>query len=722
MEEVDSHPNWRLYEFANNALVCKRLKGYAFWHWHNVPTSVLIELGWLTVEDIAERRRRRLKTGQYEEYGVDGVVLLSVMERRFAVVQSKLYQPGGRPKDLGHFCKGSVSTKARGNPGNMAVLCLTPGSRLTGHTRAALDNPGAGWHVWEVPIELEAGAPKSPVREPMLPLRPVQQEALAFLEHSPRALLNEACTTGKTLVAGHHIAQFKFDLVVVASPLRAPAEQNTMRLAAFMPEGVVTVRFWSGDAGTTTDAQRLRDVLAAAAQPWKPVLVGTTFASASVVASAIQAESGGLQRNALALIDEAHNLGDPAEAGTAADLLHLAESELGWRVLLMTATPRRALMDLPGYDTFSYSPHQAIADGACCDYRIVLPLITGAHDWRPQELEGLDMVAGGWDAVARAVFLAGGMLHHGCGRSICLLSNKHQCCAFAETFHVVCTQHLGVRSWCGTITEDTNGMERRLLLEAFQAEGADRELRILCSIRILDEAIDVPRCDSVFFGDFAPKAGSEASLIRLVQRLSRAMRLDPTNPHKVARAFAWTRDCDEDVLGRAMCLLHQADRCVLQKVEFHALDYDRAVGDAEVEQLRHEQIQEWLDTYAVRAVGARELVQAKVDALATCTTTRPKRREMLYAELEGGVNVAFDGGMFVTNILPRWSGGAVQANTAISEAQMKQLMEGCWAWLPEAMATLRAKWAAGYGQKAPTQAKVDALIACTARPKTGEML
>lgn len=43
---------------------------------------------------------------------------------------------------------------------------------------------------------------------------------------------------------------------------------------------------------------------------------------------------------------------------------------------------------------------------------------------------------------------------------------------------------------------------------------------------ILDEAIDIPACDSVIM------AGGGASYVRTIQRMSRAMRLDPKNPNK----------------------------------------------------------------------------------------------------------------------------------------------------------------------------------------------
>ena len=55
-------------------------------------------------------------------------------------------------------------------------------------------------------------------------------------------------------------------------------------------------------------------------------------------------------------------------------------------------------------------------------------------------------------------------------------------------------------------------------------------IKILCSIRILDESIDLPKCDSIFISN----VNENSSDIKMVQRLGRAIRLDRDNPNKIA--------------------------------------------------------------------------------------------------------------------------------------------------------------------------------------------
>jgi hypothetical protein len=253
MDSMASAPDFRKYEHANNALVAERFKSSKYWHWSNIPTEVLLDWGHLTTEDIRNNRRRRLKDGSYEEYGFDGLVQLA--DNTFLGVQSKLYSPGGYIHGLGNYAKALLATR-RGNPNNGGVLCITPDARLSGHEVAAFDNPDLNMHVWRVPFQ--APQEEAPVAgEPDLELRPVQKDAQAFLANHQHALLSQACATGKTLVAGHHIARSRFNVVVVASPLRASAEQNLVRLSAFMP-GCTSIRFWSGSGGQTTNPLQLQ--------------------------------------------------------------------------------------------------------------------------------------------------------------------------------------------------------------------------------------------------------------------------------------------------------------------------------------------------------------------------------------------------------------------------------------------------------------------------------
>lgn len=64
--------------------------------------------------------------------------------------------------------------------------------------------------------------------------------------------------------------------------------------------------------------------------------------------------------------------------------------------------------------------------------------------------------------------------------------------------------------------------ERKDALKRFSAG----KIPAIIATTILDEAIDIPACDAVIM------AGAGASYVRTIQRMSRAMRLDPDNPKK----------------------------------------------------------------------------------------------------------------------------------------------------------------------------------------------
>ena len=64
--------------------------------------------------------------------------------------------------------------------------------------------------------------------------------------------------------------------------------------------------------------------------------------------------------------------------------------------------------------------------------------------------------------------------------------------------------------------------QRKDVLKRF----SNKEIPFVLATTILDEAIDIPACDTVIM------AGGGASYARTIQRMSRAMRLDPNNPNK----------------------------------------------------------------------------------------------------------------------------------------------------------------------------------------------
>ena len=58
----------------------------------------------------------------------------------------------------------------------------------------------------------------------------------------------------------------------------------------------------------------------------------------------------------------------------------------------------------------------------------------------------------------------------------------------------------------------------------------------MCNVHILDEGIDIPTCDSIYL------THPNNNPTNIIQRISRANRIDSNNKDKIAKIFLWTKD------------------------------------------------------------------------------------------------------------------------------------------------------------------------------------
>ena len=68
------------------------------------------------------------------------------------------------------------------------------------------------------------------------------------------------------------------------------------------------------------------------------------------------------------------------------------------------------------------------------------------------------------------------------------------------------------------------------------APCTDNSINIMCNVHILDEGIDIPTCDSIYL------THPNNNPTNIIQRISRANRLDDNNKDKIAKIFLWTKD------------------------------------------------------------------------------------------------------------------------------------------------------------------------------------
>lgn len=333
---------------------------------------------------------------------------------------------------------------------------------------------------------------------------PHQLEAIGALRAwtEPRGAFVMPPGSGKTMVMGLWGGENRH--VIVCSPTRALASQTLEAMGRLMP-GHRRLLVDCDSAGT-------RDVVAveAALAAPEPLLLSATYTSMCDIVA------GRVPPGGVVLVDEGHHLADNVGLRAAIDRLPCA-------VLAVTGTPSPALVsDYPV--VYEYGYDRAVREGRICDYVVHLP--------RPGDL------AGEPDVAAQCRFLCAGMRGTRSTRCILYARTVQEAEAHRVEIEKVAAD-LGVAAWTGIITGDTSASAREQQLREFQAlPCVDPAFRwwFLCSVRVLDEGIDVPACDAVYM---AHGVGGRA---RFIQRICRANRLD--YPGKVANVFVWSDNVD----------------------------------------------------------------------------------------------------------------------------------------------------------------------------------
>lgn len=323
--------------------------------------------------------------------------------------------------------------------------------------------------------------------------------------------------------------------------------------------------------------------------------------------------------NSLLIVDEVHNLINDE------DLISLVKGFPN--TLLMTATPPSRIEEIIDCTIlYHYPMYQAIKDGLICDYNIYLPLLENKEDKKmmdmPMELIGVDELLS-----MKALFLIHGMLQTGSRRCIAYLSSIEECEKFITVLHTVKNKYHAIPLWTKIIVSEVTSTERINILKEFEEDTNDNIdwLKIIASVRILDEAINIKRCDSTFIGHI----GDRSSDIRIVQRLCRANRKDTLNPNKKASCFIWSDDLNSCV--SALSLLKENDIEFIRKINYINANYDKN-DKIETIKLLKENDTKLIDYINVKCLSTDELADYRMNLLFKCfieTNRPPKKRTSL---------------------------------------------------------------------------------------------
>lgn len=386
-----------------------------------------------------------------------------------------------------------------------------------------------------------------------------------------------------------------YSKVVILSPLRVSTLANYKRAQQYLGDEYAPLLVDS-DGG---EATRCVNVVSNHWSTNDKVVVSSTFDSVDVLEQTVLASTN--CTSTLVIVDEAHN--------ASSELL--GKLQTCYRVLLCTATPPTILGEVDDDESsverdvwnqpplYTYSFAEAVREKYITDYELRVPLV---EEENVTDLHGV-----------QARFLLDGMLRTGSRHTIVYCTSKEHCDTFmkalrrvARDFHNLPDELL----WLERVTHDVTPKRRCEILREFEDCSAD-VYRVVTSVRILDEAIDLPACDSVLILN---PTHSEFSYRRTVQQISRAVRLNPNNPNKVARVFMWLVD-DTDT-PKCLRVLREYDPGYTTKIYAQSFRvYERGTDSNVVLSTEYVQSLAVQQHYRVKCLTVKELLDVKVNML-----------------------------------------------------------------------------------------------------------
>jgi len=333
--------------------------------------------------------------------------------------------------------------------------------------------------------------------------------------------------------------------------------QNLERIKQFLPK----YKYLLLDSDCTTDFNEVDKIL------YENCVISTTFISAENVLFNLFLENSNYDlSNSIVIVDEAHNIINNN------NLIKIISSFP--KVLLVTATPQICMEEILNCSTiYQYNFSNAIKDKYICDYNIYLPVIELKDNIdivdieKPEELLELDD-----NLSKKGLFLINGMLDVGARKCIVFLNTIEECNYFKDIVISIMENYHYMPYWIEIITSECNYSKRNEILDNFQYEKENERkdiIKILLSIRILNEGVDIIKCDSVFIG----KMGDKMNDILTVQRICRANRLDKLNPNKIAHCFFWCDSWNKSL--NVMRLMKESDYKFESKIKIIGSNYEK---------------------------------------------------------------------------------------------------------------------------------------------------
>ena len=368
-----------------------------------------------------------------------------------------------------------------------------------------------------------------------------QINAINKLKLHKRSILHLPCGMGKTLIAIKWSEQF--DIIIIFSPLKQHAQQNLERFKNELD---------NYDNYILVDSDGERDINNIKKSINKKIILSATYKSVDVISELIKYIN---KKKVGVVVDEFHNL-TYDNIFDKMDIFNKVLTE-NFNYLFVSATPR--IFDsedeyanneqITGKIEYTYEFGKAIKNNYICDYDVFVPDVSVPKDDLMKDVYGhlkiTDKTKISDDV--KAQFLLRCMEENGHSKCICYARDIEDAQNLMNSFNKIKDYH-AIDLYIKLIIADTSKKERDTILNEFQETHTKA---IICSVRILDECIDIPKCDSIFM------TSSQTNKIRMIQRVCRANRKNKESPNKKSGIYMWADEYNQ--LTEIIASLKEAD-------------------------------------------------------------------------------------------------------------------------------------------------------------------
>lgn len=239
--------------------------------------------------------------------------------------------------------------------------------------------------------------------------------------------------------------------------------------------------------------------------------------------------------NPLFIIDEFHNISKNNLINPDNELYKLLYSN--HKILFVSATPRIYELE---YDEEYYNFDEifgdviynmnftdAIKNKYICDYKIWIPCINENNETLNTELSIYKIDE---NIKAKCNFLISCLLNNGSKKCIIYCKNTEELNDMINGINEL-NKFYYLDFEINQITYKNTDKSRNEILNNF---SNNKKIQLLFSIRILDECIDIPLCNSIYITHPCN------SKIRAIQRISRCLRIDKNNKFKIGNIYIWS--------------------------------------------------------------------------------------------------------------------------------------------------------------------------------------